>query len=58
MDAETQTKIRELEQRLQELADRVELVDKQQIKIVGSFDGTNVPVTITGIRRKIATTTP
>jgi len=46
------------EQKIAELEKRVALLEKQQIKIVGDYDGTNVPVTVNGIRRKIATSTP
>lgn len=48
----------ELLQRIQELETRLDRIEKQSIKIVGDYDGTNVPVTVNGIRRKIATSTP
>lgn len=51
-------KIKELERKIADLEAKVRLLDKQQIKIVGDYDGTNVPVTVNGIRRKIATVAP
>lgn len=47
-----------LERRINELDATIKRLEKQQIKIVGEFDGTNVPVTINGIRKKIATSAP
>jgi hypothetical protein len=51
-------RIAQLEAKVRELEMKLDRIDKQQIKIVGDFDGTNVPVTGNGIRRKIATATP
>jgi hypothetical protein len=51
-------RIAQLEAKVRELEMKLDRIDKQQIKIVGDFDGTNVPVTVNGIRRKIATATP
>ena len=51
-------KIQELERKIQELEQQIARMEKQQIVVVGNFDGTNIPITIQGIRRKIATTTP
>lgn len=47
-----------LQKYLEELQQRVARLEKQQINIIGDFDGTNVQVSIHGIRRKIATTAP
>ena len=51
-------KIEELEQRIQELEKALSKIEKQSIVVVGTFDGTNIPITIQGIRRKISTSTP
>ena len=50
--------LQQLEMKIIELERIVVLLDKQQIKIAGDYDGTNVPVTVNGIRCKIATSTP
>jgi hypothetical protein len=55
---ELQAKVAELERKVQDLEASVERMTKQEIVVVGTFDGTNIPITIQGIRRKIATTTP
>ena len=47
-----------LQQQIDTLKRELEEVKAQQIKIVSDFDGTNVQVSIRGIRRKIATTAP
>lgn len=46
------------EERLAALEELVNKLDKTQIKIAGDFDGTDVQVSINGIRKKIATTAP
>jgi sugar-specific transcriptional regulator TrmB len=58
MEKELQNKVAELERKVAELESTILRVEKQTITIVGNFDGTNVPVTVNGIRRKIATATP
>jgi len=50
--------LQQLRGQVKQLEDTMQRMDKQQIKIVGNFDGTNAPVTVNGIRRKIATTAP
>lgn len=47
-----------LEQKIADLEAQIERLQKQQIVIVGKFDGTNIPVTVNGVRRKIATSAP
>ena len=49
---------KDLERKLQELEDKIALLEKQQIKIVGEFNGTTVPVTINGVSRRITTSAP
>jgi len=53
-----ESKVTDMQRKLDEMQMAIGRLDKQQIKIVGDFDGTNVPVTVNGIRRKIATATP
>lgn len=48
----------DLKQQIEELKKEIQSLKKSQIVIVGDFDGTNIPVTVNGIRRKIATTAP
>jgi hypothetical protein len=52
MEEDLQKRIAELERRLDELE------QKDKIVVVGSFDGTDIPVQVNGIRRKIATSAP
>ena len=47
-----------LKRELAELRGIVDRLEKQTIKIVQSFDGTDVQVTINGKRRKIETLAP
>jgi len=58
MEQELKNKVAELERKVKELEDFIRRIEKQSIVIVGDFDGTNVPVTVNGIRRKIATVAP
>jgi ribosomal protein L29 len=58
MEQETKKKIEELERKIRELEEQIKRIEMQSILIVGQFDGTNVPVTVTGVRRKIATVAP
>lgn len=51
-------RIAQLEAEVESLKMMVDLLSKQQIKIAGKYDGTNVFVTINGISRKIATLAP
>lgn len=51
-------KVREMESKIEEMKMTIDRLDKQQIKIVGDFDGTSALVTVNGIRRKIATVAP
>jgi hypothetical protein len=48
----------EVEARLAKLEAQLERVEKQGIVVVGTWDGTNIPITIQGTRRKIATVAP
>lgn len=48
----------ELEQRIKKLEDAIARLEKERIVVVGRFDGTNIPISIQGKRRKIATSTP
>ena len=48
----------QLEEKVRTLETRLEELDKETIKIVGEYNASNVPVTINGIRRKIAHTAP
>lgn len=50
--------LRDLMTRVSLLENMLMLLESQQIKIVDDFDGTNVQVSINGVRRKIATTSP
>lgn len=50
--------IKDLERKVKDLEARLNSAEKQRIVVVGNFDGTNIPITIHGIRRKIATTAP
>lgn len=50
--------ISDLTGKLEDLTRKVERLEKTSIVIVGDFDGTNIPITANGIRRKIATSTP
>lgn len=52
------TEITKLRKELEDLRRELELSKKQQILKVGKFDGTNIQVSVDGIRRKIATTSP
>jgi hypothetical protein len=59
MEQELQNKIVELERRLREIESwKEEQISKDKIVVVGPFDGTNIPVFVNGIRRKIATVAP
>lgn len=58
MEQELKNKVAELERKIKELEDQIARMEKQGIVVVGTFDGTNIPITIQGIRRKIATSTP
>jgi hypothetical protein len=58
MDNDTKQKVDQLERKLNELEQKIQKIEKQQIVVVGDFDGTNLPVQANGIRRKIATATP
>jgi len=56
---ELQRKIAELERKIADLERyKAEQEVKNQIEVVGTFDGTNIPIRVNGVRRKIATTTP
>lgn len=48
--------MQQLEQRVQELQDIVERNEKQQIKLVGNWDGNTAPVTVQGRRCSITAT--
>jgi len=53
---ELQQKVVELERKVQELEQwKMEQELKDSIVVVGPFDGTNIPIFINGVRRKIAT---
>lgn len=49
---------KKLEDRITELEQKIERMERQSIIVVGKYDGTNVPVMVQGIRRKIATSAP
>lgn len=54
-----ENKVQQLEKRIAELERLVATLDKQQIKIVGETgDGTDIPITFNGLRRKITTDAP
>lgn len=48
----------DLAKKVQELEAKLRILEQQQIKIVGEFDGTDVQVTVNGIRRSITTSAP
>lgn len=52
------TYMQTLEATLKEMEATMSRIQKQQIIVVGDYDGTNIPITINGIRRKIATVAP
>ena len=58
MEQELKNKVAELERKVKQLEDTVRRMEKQGIVVVGDFDGTNIPITIHGTRRKIATAAP
>jgi len=58
METELKKEIQQLRSKVEALEKEYEQRDKTNIKIVGTFDGTNVPVTVQGVRRKIATVAP
>lgn len=55
---EEKTNPQTIEERLTEMEQRIERLDKQTIKIVGDVASTTVPVTLNGIRRKITHSAP
>lgn len=58
MDEDLQKKVTELERKIMELEDAIRRMEKQGIVVAGTWDGTNIPITIQGVRRKIATVAP
>ena len=56
---ELQAKVMELDRMVRDLERwKSEQEIRNTIDVDGAFDGTNIPVRVNGIRRKIATTTP
>lgn len=58
MEEDLQKKVTELERKIMEVEDAIRRMEKQGIVVTGTWDGTNIPITIQGVRRKIATATP
>lgn len=50
--------VEQLEAKINQLEAKLAVLEKAQIKIAGDFDGTDVQVTINGVRRSITTSAP
>lgn len=52
------TTYQQLVEQIKRLEADIRRLESRQIVVVGDFDGTDVPVTINGVRRKIITSSP